>query len=277
MIPSDQLEADLRDSLARLAATPLAELLLQHGILRRLAADHLRQRLREAVVFSPDEEPLVISRLWQGIAVDPPTSLASGWLEALPPMLQGPLRERWDQIRLQKWMEITYRDQVEPYFLERRVDLEQVVYGMIRLRSQGAAEELYLRLLDDQADFGELARSHSLGEERFTRGLVGPMRISQPHPSIRAVLQTLAVGELHPPFPVDNWILLLRMEHRQPARLNDSTLLELSQELLEKDLDAVLEARLPELYSALLAAYPAAAPPLAAAGAPPGDSPASGS
>lgn len=256
MIPSDHLDADLRDSLGRLAATPLAELLLQHGILRRLAADHLRQRLRDSVRFSADEEPLVISRLWQGIALEPPCQLAPGWIEALPEMLQGPVRERWDQIRLQKWMEETYRDQVEPYFLERREDLEQVVYGMIRLRNQGAAEELYLRLLDDQADFGELARQHSLGEERFTCGLVGPMRISQPHPTIRTVLQTLAVGELHPPFPVDNWILLVRMEHRQPAQLNDSTLLQLSQELMERDLEATLDTCLPDLYTALLAAYP---------------------
>ena len=34
---------------------------------------------------------------------------------------------------------------------------------MIRLRNQGAAEELYLRLIDDGAYFGTLARSHSLG------------------------------------------------------------------------------------------------------------------
>ena len=262
MIPAHHLEADLRESLSRIAAAPLADLLLQHGILRRLAEDHLRRRLRDQVVFSAEEEPLVISRLWQGIATDPPANLAPGWIEALPAMLQGPVRERWDQIRLQKWMEETYRDQVEPYFLERRDDLEQVVYGMIRLRNQGAAEELYLRLLDDQADFGELARSHSLGEERFTRGLVGPMRISQPHATIRAALQTLAVGDLHPPFAVDNWILLVRMEHRQPARLNDSTQLQLCEELLRRDLDALLEAQLPQLHQALVAAWPglAAAP-----------------
>jgi hypothetical protein len=256
MIPSELFEADLRDSLEGLAQRPLAEILLQHGILRRLAEEQLRQRLRDSVRFSAEEEPLVIGRLWQGIALDPPASLAEGWIEALPEMLQGPLRERWDQIRLQKWMEQAYRDQVEPYFLERRDDLEQVVYGMIRLRHQGAAEELYLRMLDDQADFGELARSHSLGEERFTRGLVGPMRISQPHPTIRAVLQNLAVGDLHPPFAVDNWILLVRMEHRQPASLNDGLMLQLSQELLQRDLDALLDARLPEIYPALVSTWP---------------------
>lgn len=266
MIPSHHLEADLGDSFAVLASTPLAELLLQHGILRRLAADHLRRRLRDSVVFGPEEEPLVIARLVQGTSVIPPTSLAPGWLEQLPPLVQGPVRDRWDQIRLQKWMEEAYRDQLEPYFLERRDELEQVVYGMIRLRNQGAAEELYLRLLDDQADFGDLARSHSLGEERFTRGLVGPMLISQPHPTIRSVLQNLAVGDLHPPFRVDNWILLVQMEHRQPARLNDATLLQLSQELLQRDLEAVLDAQLEALYPGLLEAFPPRPQPVAEPG-----------
>lgn len=256
MIPTHHLEADLRGSLSVIAATPLAEILLKNGILRQLAADHLRRRLRDSVQFMPDEVPLVIARLWQGVALPPPTSLADGWIEALPEMIQGPIRDRWDQIRLQKWMEEYYREQVEQYFLERRDDLEQVVYGMIRLRQQGAAEELYLRLLDDQADFGELARVHSLGEERFTRGLVGPMRISQPHPTIRAVLQKLAVGDLHPPFSVENWILLVRMEHRQPASLNESTLLQLSQELLQRDLDAALDAQLQNLYPALVETWP---------------------
>lgn len=262
MIPVQHLEADLREAVDRLARTPLVELLLQEGILRRLALELLQRRLRDSVVFSPEEEPLVISRLWQGIALDPPRSLAAGWIEALPAMLQGPVRDRWDQIRLQKWMEETYRDRIDPYFLERRDDLEQIVYGMIRLRNQGAAEELYLRLLDDGADFGELASAHSLGDERFTRGLVGPMLISQPHPTIRAVLQNLAVGDLQPPFRVDNWILLVRMEHRQPARLNDTLQLQLSQELLQKDLDAALDAQLSELYPALLAAFPPSSPAL---------------
>lgn len=258
MLPSHTLEADLHQCLRELARQPIAELLLQKGILRALATDLLRQRLRDSVSFEKEAEPLVINRLFEGVAIEPPTSLEPGWIERLPEMAQGPLRDRWDQIRLQKWMEESYRDRLEPYFLERRRDLEQVVYGMIRLRNQGAAEELYLRLLDDGDDFGELARQHSLGEERFTRGLVGPMQISQPHPHIRSVLETLTVGDLHPPFRVDNWILLVRMEHRQPARLNDATMLQLSQELLQRDLDAELDAQLTTLYPALVAAFPPA-------------------
>jgi parvulin-like peptidyl-prolyl isomerase len=111
---------------------------------------------------------------------------------------------------------------------------------------------LYLRLLDDNADFGSLARSHSLGEERFTHGLVGPMLISQPHATIRAVLEKLTVGEVHPPFRVENWVLLLQMEHRQPASLTDAIRLQLYNELFQKDLEATLDQQLQAIYPTLL-------------------------
>jgi parvulin-like peptidyl-prolyl isomerase len=260
MLPCPHLAADLHEAVARMALQPLPELLLQHGILRATARESLLQRLRSEVTFTAEEEPLVLTRLWEGVPADPPASLHGDWLSSLPELLRGPLADRWNQIRQQKWVEDTYRDRVEPYFLERRADLEQVVYGMIRLKHQGAAEELYLRLLDDAADFGDLARQYSLGEERFTHGLVGPMLISQPHATIRAILQKLTIGEIHPPFRVDPWILLVRMEHRQPASLTDATRLQLYTELFETDLHATLDAALTEIYPQLVDAPPALPP-----------------
>lgn len=256
MLPTDNLDADLQQSIAQLSQQPFAELLLQRGILRELATGILLRRLRDSVQFTAEEAPQVLTALWDGVPVEPPASLNGDWLAAVPEALRAPLGQRWDQIRQQKWIESNYQDKVEPYFLQRRADLEQVVYGMIRLRNQGAAEELFLRLIDDEADFGTLARSHSLGEERFTRGLVGPMLISQPHPTIRAVLDKLTVGEVHPPFRVDTWVLLVQMEHRQPASLNDATRLQLHNELFQKDLEATLDQALQALYPNLLAVVP---------------------
>jgi hypothetical protein len=252
MIPSSELLDDLRRAVATLERQPLIELLLQRGILRELVQQSLLERLRDSVQFSPAEEPLLLKALWEGVPGNPPAALRGDWIATLPESLRAPLRQRWDQLRQQKWIEEHFQDQVEPYFLERRKDLEQVVYGLIRHNQQGTAEELYLRLLDDAADFGDLARQYSLGEERFTRGLVGPMLISQPHPTIRAVLESLAVGEIHPPFMVDRWVLLVKMEYRQPASLNEATRLQLYNELFQRELEARLDACLAEIYPQLL-------------------------
>ena len=248
------LESELLGGVEALASRPLAELLLQNGILRNMAQEILLRQLREGVSFTAEEEPVIIERLWEGVDVPPPHSLAGDWIAELPEPLKLGMGQRWDQVRLQKLMETRYVDRLEPYFLERRKDLEQVVYGLIRLHNQGAAEELYLRLIDDKADFTELARRHSLGEERFSHGLVGPMLISQPHATIRAVLESLKVGEVHAPFRVDSWVLLVLMEHRQPASLNDATRIQLQQELLQQDLDETLDAVLAAFYPTLVAA-----------------------
>jgi parvulin-like peptidyl-prolyl isomerase len=254
MFDCPSLESELRGRIESIASRPLAELLLQHGILRSIAQEILLGELREAVSFTAEEEPVIIQRLWEGVELEAPDSLAGDWIAQLPDPLKLGMGQRWDQVRLQKLMESRYQERLEPYFLERRKDLEQVVYGLIRVRNQGAAEELYLRLLDDGADFTELARTYSLGEERFTHGLVGPMLISQPHPTIRAVLESLKLGEVHAPFRVDSWVLLVRMEHRQPASLNDPTRIQLLQELLQQELDQTLDALLAAFYPTLVAA-----------------------
>jgi parvulin-like peptidyl-prolyl isomerase len=90
------------------------------------------------------------------------------------------------------------------------------------------------------------------------------MLISQPHATIRAVLDKLTVGEVHPPFRVDNWVLLVQMEHRLPASLTDATRLQLYNELFQKDLEASLDQQLQVIYPTLLPQEPQLVPPAVA-------------
>jgi parvulin-like peptidyl-prolyl isomerase len=252
MLPSADLEADLQAALVELERQPIAVLLHQYGLLRNLARDLLMKRLLDSVQFNAEEQALVVNKLWEGLGQEPPSNLSPGWLEALVPELQIPIRQRWDQLRLQKWLDVAYGERVETYLLERRASLEQVVFSMIRVWSQGTAEELYLRLIDDDANFGQLAKEFSIGDERLTHGLLGPMPISQPHPRIQAVLHRLTVGDLHPPIQLDQCFLILRLEHRQPASLNEATRQVLLQELFQKDLQSTLDSKLPNALPELL-------------------------
>jgi parvulin-like peptidyl-prolyl isomerase len=144
-------------------------------------------------------------------------------------------------------LEARYGPRVEALFLERRAALEQVVFGLIRLEHLQTAEELYLRLSDDGADFGTLARQFSLGQERLSGGLVGPMPISQLHPRLAAALGPLENGELHPPVRLDPFVLLLRLEHREPASLDAQRRQQLLQELLQLEAQQTVEAQLARL------------------------------
>lgn len=226
--------------LAELARGDFRDFLKTEGILERMIRKSALDTILDSVVFEEDELPAVIHRLWDGVEAPPPQSLAGDWKQDVPAHQVQVVQERWDDLRRQKFVDQTYGQFVDSYFLERRADLETVVYGMIRTRNQGSAEEIYLKIIDDGADFSEMARLHSLGDERYTHGLVGPMAINQPHPSIRQVLDTLQVGETAPPLRIDPWVLILKMEHRQPAQLNDSLRQQLLLEMLESDLVEVL-------------------------------------
>ncbi len=239
MIERQQLEEGLQKRLHDFQGLELLEVLERLQVLQRLTRELLVERLLAGVTFTAAEQPALIEQLWKGVSLPAPAQLdgEGRWLEGVPENLHQPLRQRLEQLRLQKLLEQRHGHQVEPYFLERRAELEQVVYGVIRLDSQGVAEELYLRLLDGEDNFGDLAEAFSQGEERYTRGLVGPMPITQPHATIRQALSRLKVKELHAPLRLDRWTLLLRLEHRLPARLDEPTRLKLLQELFDRDLD----------------------------------------
>lgn len=223
-----------------LATGDFWELLRGEGILERLARKAAQDTLLNDVTFHDDEMPAVVERLWEGIEAPPPQTLTGDWLLFVPEAQVGVVADRWDELRRQKLLDQTYGQFLDSYFLERRADLETIVYGMIRTRNQGAAEEIYLKIVDDGANFSEMAKLHSLGDERYTHGLVGPMAISQPHPSIRQVLSTLKVGETAPPLRIDPWVLILKMEHRQPAQLSEAVRRQLLLELFESDLRELL-------------------------------------
>lgn len=245
----DYVQQGLQQRLKQFDGLNVLQLLDRLQALKPIARELLIAQLLDSVSFHPDEHPALIQQLWKGLSCEPPSSLDSEeqWLKGAPESSHSALRERYTALKMQKVFERQYGDQVEPYFLKRRADLEQVVYAIIRVESQGVAEELYLSLLDDEHDFGVLAEQYSTGEERYTRGLVGPMLVTQPHPQIRKALSALKVGELHAPIRLDRWFLLLKLEHRLTARLDEAQRQKLLQEMFEQGLDQQLQVQLAEL------------------------------
>lgn len=250
---SDGLEDVLRREINRCQATPLAQLLLEQGLLQQWIRSHLLQLLCNSVIIPPEEHPSVLASLCNNLpGVSKEIDLSGDWLSQIDPAHQATLKQRWDQLRMQKWLEQYYGDQVEAHFLSRRANLEQVVYGAIRVSTPGLADELYLRLLEAEEPFGVLARRFSQGEERYTNGLVGPMTIDKPHPSVRQALEGLAVGDVHPPLHLGNWFIILCLEHRQPARLDDATRFMLLQDMFQADFEVYQEQCLSDLMPLLL-------------------------
>lgn len=126
------------------------------------------------------------------------------------------------EMRVEKYKQLTWGPKLESYFLSRKDKLDKVIYSLIRTQDIGIAQELYFRILEGEQSFAELARTYSQGPEAQTDGLIGPVELSVPHPTLAQILTLSHSGQLSPPTRVGEWIVLVRLEKFIPAQLDES-------------------------------------------------------
>ena len=156
-------------------------------------------------------------------------------------------------VRLRRHCERLYRPKAEARFLDRKQQLDRVVYSLLRLKDEGLARELYFQLQDGEATFAELAAQYAEGPERATRGIVGPVPLTQAHPQLVERLRTAPIAQVQEPFQIEQWWLLFRLESLTPATFDEPMAHQMSQELFEQWLEQAVEARLEQLRPQLLA------------------------
>jgi len=215
---------------------PTMKLVVRERLLLRIVAD---------ITADPSEHASLLRDLWQGLPGVPPDRFDAAAIEQLPAALRPELENLWAELCVQRWSERSYGPLVEQFFISRKHFLERVVYRMIRVRQVSLAQELFLQLEEDNADFSALSSHYSEGDERLFGGLVGPLPMGQLHPAVRATLQNMATGQHHEPVQVDEWMVLLKLEARVPVLLTDAVRAKLLDEMLDEDLEAVLAGRRP--------------------------------
>ena len=153
-----------------------------------------------------------------------------------------------NKIRIKKFCENNFYHKVESHFLQRKNDLDIVVYSLIRLRDRFKANEFYLRIEENEADFSDLATKFSEGIEKKTRGIIGPSPIGKAHPKLAEFIKTSEIGKVQPPISLEGFYLILRVESFDEACLDDFMKEKMSEELLNNWLDSQTN----ELSSTLL-------------------------
>jgi glycosyltransferase involved in cell wall biosynthesis len=146
-------------------------------------------------------------------------------------------------LRIEKFKQATWGKDLEPYFLRRKQQLDQVVYSLIRTRDADLARELYFRLLENEQPFADLARQYSLGAEAQTGGLIGPVALSLPHPKLAQILIASQVGQLSPPTRVGDWWTIVRLEKLLPAKLDEPMQQRLLNELFDNWIKEKLQSQ----------------------------------
>lgn len=139
--------------------------------------------------------------------------------------------------KLKKFKQDTWGSKIESYFLQRKRDLDQVVYSLLRTKDNNTATELYFRLQNGESSFEELAQNYSEGPEAQTRGIVGPVAVTTPHEKIAKMLVSSEVGQLWPPVRIGEWNIIVRLEKLISAQLDESIRQKLLNELFAKWLE----------------------------------------
>ena len=111
----------------------------------------------------------------------------------------------------------------ESLYLRFKDRLDRVLYGLIRVDSGALARDLFFAIEAGELRFGEAARLHSCGPEARTEGIVGPVDLATPHPEISSRLRMASPGELIFPFKLEQWHMILRLDYRFEASLDQGT------------------------------------------------------
>ena len=140
--------------------------------------------------------------------------------------------------RLKKYCEQEFNHSVEAHFLERKNQLDIVIYSLLRLKDFYKARELYFRIYEKEADFGDLATLFSEGIENTTRGIIGPVPLEQAHPALVDKLRNSKPGEVQPPIQIDGSYVLIRLESLDTAHLDNFMRGKMLLELFNKWIDS---------------------------------------
>jgi len=152
-------------------------------------------------------------------------------------------------IRRRSFIRDRYEPKAETRFLERKNELDQVVYSLLRLENRFLAQELYLQIEAGESNFADLAKRHAEGPERNTNGIVGPVSLIQAHPTLVEKLKVAQPGVLLEPFRISNWWLVVRLERYAPATFTNEVSEQMCEEMFHTWIDAETTTILSQLSS----------------------------
>ena len=205
-------------------------LLQRHGLLQPLVTKMITsQAIADVVVTDQDlneaRTVLLKEKGYEGIEQWPQLLEASG----RPETEINDLLVR--SVQQQTFLRDQFSPKAEARFLDRKNELDQVVYSLLRLENRFLAQELYLQIESGESNFADLAKRYAEGPERNTNGIVGPVSLTQAHPALVEKLRVTQPGVLLEPFRISEWWLVVRLERYSPATFSQEISNQMCQEL----------------------------------------------
>jgi PPIC-type PPIASE domain len=147
-------------------------------------------------------------------------------------------------VKLQQFKQGIWGGKIGSYFLERKSQLDRVVFSVMQIADGSIAQELYFRVQSGETPFAELALKHSQGVEAQAGGKVGPISIANLHPDMARQIGLLQPGQVSPLFIINNAYIFVQLEESLPAQFDDNLRQSLLDELFEKWLQAQISSEI---------------------------------
>lgn len=136
------------------------------------------------------------------------------------------------------WCLERYKNEIETSYLTSDRNIEMVNYSLLRTTNENLANELYLRIFEDEESFENLAEKFSQGDEKYSRGRVGPTHIDNAHPQIKKILKSITPGKVTSPIKIESWWIIIRLNELKKNQFDDfqrlKIALKMGDELIKK-------------------------------------------
>jgi parvulin-like peptidyl-prolyl isomerase len=125
--------------------------------------------------------------------------------------------------KIEKLKFVVTEPKLQEYFIERKVFLDRVVLSRIIVENQELADELKIQI-QEGGSFEELAREHSIADDRIANGMMGPVSRGTMPDEVRAAIDSANPGDLVGPLEIEKRWALFRVEQLLPATLENQSL-----------------------------------------------------
>jgi PPIC-type PPIASE domain len=214
-----------------------AELICQHVSRSSLLPQLLREMILDRVLAQ--WEPSSMAELADGRAAFEQCYQQLAGLTHSRNLSQAQLTKIAERtVKLQQFKQGIWGGKLGSYFLERKSQLDRIVFSVMQLDDGSIAQELYFRVKSGETPFAELALKYSQGVEAQAGGKVGPMPIANLHPDMARQIGLLQPGQVSPLFIINNAFIFVQLNEMIPAQFDDTLRQSLLDELFEKWLQA---------------------------------------
>jgi len=201
-------------------AEMLVEKFVAYGMMPQIVREMTLDRVTSDISITPEEEKTAYQQALQQLGLDTDEKLRV-WLQQQGMTLLDLEKRAEKSLKLARFKQTTWAAKVNSIFLERKKQLDRVIYSLICTKDFCTTQELYFRIKEGEQSFDELAREYSQGPEAQTGGLIGPVEIGSIHPNLAAMLIASDVGQVQPPTVIGDWIVVVRLERLLPAILDE--------------------------------------------------------